>query len=72
MTGTMPPLVGLVIRTGLAKDQRQAEYILIGIGVAAILLAGAIWLFAGTNVDTDVPGPLEQAVVPGQRAVPAR
>ena len=65
-----PPLIGLLMRAGFAKDQRQAEQLLIGVAVAAVLVAIAIWLFAGSSANEPVPGPLEQALVPGQRAVP--
>lgn len=62
-----PPLIALVMRLGLAKQRQQAEYILIGVAVAAIVLTIAVWLFSGTSSDAAVPGPLEQALVPGQR-----
>jgi len=42
-----PALVKLVIRWGLAKDQKGAEMVLIGIAVVAAVLAIAIPLMTG-------------------------
>lgn len=36
--GQSPGLVKLVIKLGIAKDERNANYVLIGIAVCAILL----------------------------------
>ncbi len=60
----LPPLVGLVVRIGLAKDRRGAEYVLIGILVLALIATVCIWAFSGSDIDEDVPGPLEQRSAP--------
>lgn len=36
-------IIGLVIRWGLAKDVRQANYVLIGVIIVATALAAAIY-----------------------------
>lgn len=38
---------GFVIRSGLAKDERQANYVMLGIIVVAIVLAIVIYVFGG-------------------------
>ena len=60
----LPPLIGLVVRMGLAKDRRGAEYVLIGVAIAALVTTVGIWLFSGNDIDEDVPGPLEQRAAP--------
>lgn len=60
----LPPLVGLVVRMGFAKDRRSAEYVLIGVALLALITTIGIWLFSGSDVDEDVPGPLEQRAAP--------
>lgn len=60
----LPPLVGLVVRMGFAKDRRSAEYVLIGVALLALITTIGIWFFSGSNIDEDVPGPLEQRAAP--------
>ena len=60
-----PALVKLVIRWGLAKDQKGAELVLIGTAVIAAVLAIAIPLMSGGGVDRPPP-----QVVPMNTAVP--
>lgn len=47
LVAQQPALVKLVIRWGLAKDQKGAEMVLIGTAVVAALLAIAIPLMSG-------------------------
>ncbi len=37
-SGGLPTLVKLLLKTGLAKSEKQANYVLIGIAVCAVLL----------------------------------
>lgn len=60
----LPPLIGLVVRMGFAKDRRSAEYTLIGVAIVALITTVGIWLFSGNDIDEDVPGPLEQRTAP--------
>ncbi len=59
-----PALVKLVIRWGLAKDQKGAEIVLISVAIIAAVLAIAIPLMTG-GVDRPPP-----QVVPMNPAVP--
>ena len=43
-TARVPMLVGLVLKMGLAKDERSANLVLIGIVVLCLLLIGGIWI----------------------------
>lgn len=48
-----PPLVGLLLRMGIARDQKQAELILMVVGVICIILAG--YIFMGIFEDKSIP-----------------
>lgn len=48
-------LVRLVLSTGLATAQKDAEYVLIGVAVSSFLLAGAVLFFLSPSDAQPVP-----------------
>lgn len=59
-------MVRLVLSTGIAKTEQQANYLLIGI--AALLILGAGWIFFGTSGPEVKPLPKGSVIItaPGQ------
>ena len=49
-------LLGLVIRAGLAKNERQASYLLLGVAVLALAAAVFVYLTSGsTGLEQVIP-----------------
>lgn len=47
-----PFMIRLVLRTGLVRSERGAQYVLLGIAVIAFILSG-FFLFGGTSENTN-------------------
>lgn len=63
-------MAGWLVRTGWVKNEKQAEYALVGIAVVAFATM-TIVLMSGSFGSPEVPpNPLEQAGVPGPGAQP--
>jgi len=52
----------LVIKFGLAKDEKGAQMVLLGIAVIAIVLA--VFVFIGSHHSASVPAPVEPGAMP--------
>ncbi len=62
---TTPTLVRLILKTGIAKDEKQANFVLIGVAVSAFLLT--VYVIYSSFFSRPTPKPL-----PVQQNVPAR
>ncbi len=62
-------LTGLIMKVGLAKSEKQAQMVLVGIGVFALVAMFFAWPSGGSNV----PRPANDGITPiGEESVPAR
>lgn len=50
---TQPLFVRWVLATGIVKDEKQAQYVLIGVAIVAILLA--VWLYPSRHAPVSPP-----------------
>lgn len=50
-------IIGLVIRTGIAKDEKQATYVLLGIMIINVIIISLL-LFGGGNSSSNSNPPL--------------
>lgn len=62
VSGT-PALVRLVLKTGIVKDEKQANYILIGIAVCAVLLT--LYVLKSSFGSPSRSGVISPAAFPG-------
>ncbi len=58
-----PLFIRWVLATGVVKDEKQAHYVLIGIAVAAVVLA--LFFFFGVGGVTHRPPPPNLGAMPG-------
>lgn len=66
-----PSLAGWLIRSGFAKDERQAQYLLLGVAGIGLLIAAGIFVF---NVSGKRPVPYNDpalTTIPGPGGAPA-
>lgn len=69
---SFPLLTGLVIKWGLAKDARDASYVLLGIAVVAAALAFVVPIvLGGSSRSAGVPQSLIDAKTPPTAPAPA-
>ncbi|GMQ95542.1 MAG: hypothetical protein BMS9Abin13_662 [Patescibacteria group bacterium] len=66
-TAKKPALVSLMIKIGLAKDVRGANYVLIGIAVLALVGSIMVFGFTGSeNIEGTADPAVSEQVIPGQ------
>lgn len=58
-------MAALLVRSKWAKDEKQAEYLLIGIAVVAFATMIFVLMFGSLAPREVPPNPLEQTVIPG-------
>ncbi|MDQ1299966.1 MAG: hypothetical protein QG636_634 [Patescibacteria group bacterium] len=63
--GTKGGMVGWLVRSKWAKDEKQAEYLLIGIAVVAFATMIFVLIFGSLRPKAVPPNPLEQTAIPG-------
>lgn len=61
-TGSM---AGWLVRSGWVKNEKQAEYVLIGIAVVAFATMAIVLMSGSFGSPAVPPNPLEQAAIPG-------
>lgn len=59
-----------LVRSKWAKDEKQAEYLLIGIAVVAFATMLFVLMFGSLRPRPAPLGPLEQAAIPGPDGLP--
>jgi hypothetical protein len=42
-------LTGMLVRRGVAPDRTQAEYILIGLAIAAVVIGAVVWFYHASS-----------------------
>lgn len=60
-----------LVRAKWAKDEKQAEYLLIGIAVVAFVTMLFVLMFGSLRPQPQPLNPLEQAAIPGPDGTPA-
>lgn len=59
-----------LVRAKWAKDEKQAEFILIGIAVLAFATTIFVLVFGSLRPQPEPPNPLEQRAIPGPNGLP--
>lgn len=63
--GSKGGMAAWLVRSKWAKDEKQAEYLLIGIAVVAFATMIFVLMFGSLRPRAVPPNPLEQTVIPG-------
>lgn len=64
-------MAGWLVRAKWAKDEKQAEYLLIGVAVVAFATMLFVLLFGSLRPQAEPRNPLEQQPIPGPGAAAA-
>jgi len=64
-------MAGWLVRSGWAKDEKSAEYLLMTVAGVGFVTTVAVLMFGSFGRQQVPPNPLEQTIIPGPGGVPS-